>query len=128
MLCLLEALEIFSNPYDLFLSIFQNKNNEKYGIVVSRAKGHNFKLLISSEAVFETSEKAQETIKSILELAKKVSLEKIKEKDGFVSRILNIKDTDIDQTSILFDELIEKIIGEIKINQEVDTSKFDPYK
>jgi ribosomal protein L7/L12 len=61
----LTALEIYTNPTDLEFKIVAESEVE-YGVMVMRGPGHNFKLLLMTEAVFEKREMAIDSVRTLL--------------------------------------------------------------
>jgi hypothetical protein len=65
----LTALEICTNPTDLEFQVAESKG--KHAIMITRGPGHRFKLLLTTEAVFESRTVAVSTIRSVLDVALK---------------------------------------------------------
>jgi hypothetical protein len=63
------VLEIYSNPADLEFQIAETEG--KHAIMVTRGPGHRFKLLLTTEAVFESRTVAVSAIRSVLDVALK---------------------------------------------------------
>lgn len=94
----LTLLEIYSNPNDLQFQI--PRKDDKSAIMISRGPGHNFKLLLSSEYVFNSLNDAVNTIKTILDTV-------IKEcSDGFVCSKINDR--------VLTEKDVQRILSELK--------------
>lgn len=117
---LITALEIFTNPKDLQISIGK-KGNSKYMFVVSRGPDHNFKPLISTTPFAETVDIAVEEIKKLLEMIQLASLKQMKDRDSFLTQVLNPNGTDLDMSKLLNTDLINYIINELKQRQVANT-------
>jgi hypothetical protein len=61
----LTVLEIYTNPADLEFQIAESDG--KYAVMVTRGPGHKFKLLLTTEAVFEKCEVAIDSIRAVLD-------------------------------------------------------------
>jgi len=108
------ALEIFTNPSDLEITIGRENEGEKYAFGIYRGRGHNFKPLLTSQAFAETKEDAikgvEETLLIVLE-----------------ANHHNPDGQDIDQSKVLNQDLIARILEELRRNDKVSTCKMlDP--
>jgi len=121
---LITALEIFSNPNDLEISIRrERKGNGRYSIEFSRGPGHNFKLMLSSKPFTEKPEEAVEIVRETLETIQQVVAKKFADKESFLSGYFNPDGKLIDQLQVLSSDLIIQIVEELKQHQVASTYK-----
>jgi hypothetical protein len=73
MISLITALEIFTQPNDLCLTVFQPKGEEKWGVIIGRGIGHSYKLMVSNgldqAPHFENRQAAIDGIIQVLNIA-----------------------------------------------------------
>ena len=120
---MLTALEIFTNPSDLEITIGQSKPGEKFAIGIFRGPGHNFKPMLTSQPFAEKWEDAIEAVKGILELIHETITKDFTEKGSVPSQYLNPEGSEIDQSKILNPGLIAKILNELRQHQVASTYK-----
>lgn len=121
---ILTVLEIFTNPYDLEISIGrENKDSGKYALFISRGPGHNFKLMLNSIPFAETTEEVVQEIKKILEIVVKAAVKEFQERASVLSLYLNPDGETIDQSKVLTAELIIRILEELRTRQVASTYK-----
>ena len=111
---LFTALEIFTNPNDLEISIGQEKGGGKYALVISRGPGHNFKIMLSSQPFAERIEDVVEAIKGILETIRQSIIGEFENNRSFLSQCLNPDEQTIDQSKVLNSDLINRILDELR--------------
>ena len=114
MISLIVVLEIFSNPHDLSISIAQDKDSKKWALLFCRGPGHGFKPLFESKFSFENSESVIGYIKEILDTIQKSVREDFEKREGLVFQILNPLSEKLDESRILNDEVITRIIKDLK--------------
>jgi len=119
----LSALEIFSNPKDLEIIIAHGKETKKYGFLISRGPGHNFKIILEAKPFSEKPEEVVDTIKQLLEGIQKITKEDLKNKDNLITQILNPDGEELDESNILNQELIDRIIKELQNKKIASTYK-----
>ena len=117
MLTLLTALEIFSHPNDLCINVFLDDKSRKWGVIIYRGPGHNYKLMLSSSPFLNTKSDAVNSVKKILLATCKASKDAIKDKDSFVSKLLKSTDPQLDK------KIINKITQHLKNHDSVETHK-----
>mgnify|MGYP001559215374 FL=1 len=115
------ALEIFTNPSDLEISIGQGKGGGKFSIFISRGPGHDFKILISSQPFAESMEAAVVATGEILESIRKVATNTFGDKDNPISQILNPDGQEVEQSKVLNSELIQRILEKLRRHQRAGT-------
>ena len=121
---MLTALEIFTNPHDLEISIGQEKKGiGKYALLICRGPGHNFKLMISSTPFAEKVEDAVLVIKEILEVTVEAVTKEFKERTSVLSQYLNPDGKTIDQSKVLNADWINRILEELRTKQVASTYK-----
>jgi hypothetical protein len=119
----LTALEIFTNPSDLEITIGQAKPGDKFAIGIFRGPGHNFKPMITSRPFAENTEDAVETIKEILELIHGAMMRDFADRKSLPSQYLNPDGLEIDQSKILNQDLINCILDELRQHKIASTYK-----
>ncbi len=55
-LSFITALEIFTNPDDLYFEVIRGPKSAKYGLVIARGPGHDYKRLFDVSCNYETRE------------------------------------------------------------------------
>ncbi len=121
------ALVIFTNAYNIHLSVGQgSEEGSLFSFAIIHEKDKRYRPILSSIPYFKTLEEAIEGIKGILILAKDTSTQMLTDPENSVAEIINPGSQEIDQSLVLNDDLIEKIIEELKKNQSVDTSTLVP--
>ena len=120
---LMDALEIFTHPRDLELSIVKEKGTNKYGICITRGPGHDFKLLITSSFSFEGSKEAIDATKGLLEVIEQTGIKEFSNPSSLISRICNPGKIALDENSILGPEQITRIIEELQKKLVASTYK-----
>ena len=117
MITRLTALEIFSNPRDIQITIGQEEG--KYGLGIFRGPGHDFKPLVSTtDCPLESFEEAVTIIREALEAVCKASRESLGKTVD--EPILGLVDGEVVETPVMDKKLIQWIIGEL----EKDTGKW----
>jgi len=117
---LVTALEIFSNPNDLEISIKQ-EGGGTFSIEISRGPGHNFKLLLTTTPFPATKEDAVAVVVEILQGIHKISTEELRSRTGIVSQILNPEGLEISRSSTLNLDRITLIANELRRNGRAST-------
>lgn len=120
-LTLITALEIFSNPQDLYIFIGQKDGSDKFAFAISRGPGHNFKPMLSTTPFFETEEVAIDEIKKILEQVREAATKELEDEKSMASQFLKPEGMEIDQSKMLNQELIDRIVEELKKSKSVNT-------
>ena len=106
----LTALEIFTNPGDLEITIRQENGDGKFAIGIYRGPGHSFKPMITSQPFADTSEEAIKAIEGILQAVHE-------------SIAKEFENREIDKSKILDQSLIGRIIEELRLHQKACTYK-----
>jgi predicted RNase H-like HicB family nuclease len=123
------ALVIFTNAYDIHIGIGKSDEDGalfSFGIYHGEAK--RFRPIITSTPFAKTLEEVIEKIKEILVIAKDAASNILTDQENPVAQIINPGCQEIDQSLVLTDELIERILEELKNNKNVDTSTLVPVK
>ena len=115
------ALEIFTNPSDLEISIGQEKSGGKFAIFISRGPGHDFKILLSSQPFAESTEAAVKAVGEILESIRKAATDTLGDKENPLTQILNPDGQAIDQSKALNPDLIRRILEELRKHKRAGT-------
>ena len=112
------ALEVFTNPYDLFISIGQEKDGGKYVFVIMRGPGHDFKPLISTTPFFGSAEDAVKALELNLNLMSMAARTAFANKKGDMEILLLLADHGlsggIDESNVLNPDLIKRIGVELR--------------
>ena len=111
---MLTALEIFTNPNDLEITIGRKKGDRKFAIGIFRGPGHSFKPLLTSEPFAEKFEGAVEAVKDTLEHIQQAVMKEFEDKDSIPSQYLNPDSRALDQSKILNPDLINRILDELR--------------
>lgn len=122
-LTMLTALEIFTNPGDLEITIGQEKGGGKFSIGFFRGPGHNFKPMLTSGPFAEKLEDAIKAIENTLQTVHEVATKELEDKNSFASQFLNPDGQSVDQSKILNKDLIARIVDELRKNRVASTYK-----
>jgi hypothetical protein len=121
----MSACEIYANPYDISIFIGEGRDMPgKYGFMISRGPGHNYKPILSAAPVFRGEEEAIVYIKAILESIVKSATELLEKPGDFMSQIWADMMKDAKPEELLNQEVIERIITQLKATKNVDTHEF----
>jgi hypothetical protein len=120
---MITALEIFTNPADLEITIGQEKEGAKFSIGIFRGPGHNFKPMLTSQPFAETQEDAIEAIEGILEPIHEAMTKDFADRKSLSSQYLNPDGLEIDQSKVLNPELITRILDELRRHRVASTYK-----
>lgn len=97
------ALEIFSNPNDLSFGIMEDLKKKKFGFMISRGPGKNFRYLVHEEdAQFESVDAAADEIGRIL------------------NSVIKMKSPS-EEPSVLTEERVQSIVTALKARQYFGT-------
>lgn len=119
------ALNIFTNPNDLEIVIGQETGGPRFGFIISRGPGHNFRPILSGSPFAKDAEEAIEKIKELLLRAHTFCTKELSNKGSIPSQFLNPDNDELVQDKILNLGLIEKIISELRLNRVASTYKMD---
>jgi hypothetical protein len=120
---MITALEIFTNPEDLEITISQEKEGAKFAIGIFRGPGHNFKPMLTSQPFAEKFEDAIEAVKGMLESICAVLTKDFADQKSLSSRYLNPDGQQIDQSKVLNPGLISRILDELRQHRLASTYK-----
>lgn len=120
---IITTLEIFTNPGDLEITIGQEKEEEKFAIGIFRGPDHNFKPMLTSQPFFETREDAIKVVEGILQTVHEAATKEFKDSRSLASQYLNPNGQEIDQSRVLNQGLIGRIIEELRAHGKVSTCK-----
>jgi len=120
-LTMMTALEIFTNPDDLEITIVQEKNGGKFAISIFRGIKHRYKPMLTSQPFAKTQKEAIKAIGEILQAVHNVSTREFENSESLVFQFLNPDSKEIDQSKILNQNLIERILEELRKNAKVST-------
>lgn len=120
---MITALEIFTNPADLEITIGQKEEGVEFAIGIFRGPGHNFKPMLTSQPFAKTQEDALEAIKGILESIHEAMTKDFADRKSLPSQYLNPDGLEIDQSKVLNSELITRILDELRRHGVASTYK-----
>ncbi len=120
---MITALEIFTNPSDLEITIEQEKEGAKFAVGIFRGPGHNFKPMLTSQPFAEKLEDAVETIKRTLESIHEALTKDFADRKSLPSQYLNPDGLEIDQSKVLNPKLIARILNELRQHRVASTYK-----
>ena len=115
------ALEIFTQPDDLEFSI--GCKDDKWAIMVTRGPGHNFKLLITTEPVFESKDAAIKVVEELLDGICQGYESELTDPSSLAAQFVNPEDRSLENANVLTAERREWIIQELKANDTAGTYK-----
>lgn len=115
------ALEIFTNPHDLEIIIGQGKAGDKFAFGIFRGPGHNYTPMLTSVPFAETKEDAIKSVEEILQTVHWAITNDFENRKSFVSQYLNPEGQEIDQSKILNQDLIARILDELRQHQRANT-------
>ena len=113
-LTIITALEIFTNPYDLEISIGHEKGGKRHIIAFTCGPGHNFKPLITSDPFNGKHRDAVKTVKATLTMIHEAMKKEFADPKSMLSERLNPGSQEIDQSKILTPDLIKRIIKKLQ--------------
>lgn len=116
-----KALEVITNPYDLYIYIFEI--DSQCGFMIQRGPECSYKKLISSQPVFATSAGAIRQVETFLEKFYQIATEVLIDPNDTLYEVFNPESKLFKEMDILTEDMIEKIILELKNFGEVDTSE-----
>lgn len=120
---IITALEIFTNPGDLEITIGQENEGSKFAFGIFRGPGHNFKPMLTSQPFAETQEDAIKTVEGILQTVHEAIAKEFKDSGSPASQYLNPDGQEIDQSKVLNQELITRILEELRAHGKESTCK-----
>lgn len=120
---MLTALEIFTNPKDLEITIGHEKGGDKFAIGIFRGPSHNFKPMLTSQPFAKTPEDAVEAIKGILETVRQAATKELGNKESILFQHLNLDNREIDQSRILDSDFVDRILDELRRCRVASTYK-----
>lgn len=119
---LASALEIFSQPDDLHFQAAQI--GEKWAFAISRGPGHNYKLLLSTEPVFDTIEATVRMVGKVLGNICTAVTSELNDPSSFAAQMLNGEGIPLDDAHALSGAYRERIIRDLLENHVADTSTY----
>jgi hypothetical protein len=117
------ALEIFTNPGDLEITIGQEKVGAKFAIGIFRGPGHNFRPILTSQPFAEKLEDAVEAIRGTLESIREALTKDFADRKSLPSQYLNPDRQEIDPSKVLNQDLIRRILEELRAHGKASTCK-----
>jgi hypothetical protein len=120
---MITALEIFTNPGDLEITVGQEKEGTKFAIGIFRGPGHNYKPMLTSQPFAETQEDAIKAVEGTLHTVYEAIIKEFENRDSLASQYLNPDGRKIDQLNILSKELIVRILDELRQHGKASTCK-----
>ena len=122
-LSMITALEIFTNPGDLEITIGQEKEGAKFAVGIFRGPGHNFKPILTSQPFAESEEEAIKAVGEILRTVHGTITKEFENWASLASQYLNPDGQEIDQSKILNQDLIARILDELRQHRVASTYK-----
>ncbi|MES2622796.1 MAG: hypothetical protein V4576_00115 [Patescibacteria group bacterium] len=119
----LTALEIFTNPHDLSISVAQGEKNGKFGLAICRALEHNYKILIITLPCRETLDLIIAFVEELLMEAVNFGLEEQKDPESLTAALVPAG-----TPGVLTTDLIQAIVSKLRECQQVDTLSLVPAK
>ena len=120
---MLTALEIFTNPGDLEITVGQDKDGDKFAIGIFRGPSHNYKPMLISQPFAETQGDAIKAVEETLQTIYKVITKEFKNSRSLASEYLNPDKQDINQSKVLNQDLISRILEELRAHRKASTCK-----
>lgn len=115
------ALEIYSNPSDLFLSFSKPTLENKFGVVITRGPGHDFKPLISSNFYLTSDDQGILDMQRLLEACRNGSITALTTKTNPIGQILNPDNLPADKLCGMSEEQIQRILSELREHRQAST-------
>lgn len=112
-------LEIFTNPCDLVVAIGQKDG--KFSVFVSRGPGHNYKLMLSAEGIFESRQAAVDSIRQVLEFAAEKGKETLEDRTNPIAQIVNPGGRPVGEMNVLTQSAIDTLIATLATEDEART-------
>lgn len=122
-LSMLTVLEIFTNPDDLEITVEQEKKSAKFSIGIFRGPRHNFKPMLTSRPFTESQEDAIKSIKKIFQTVYNVAIKEFEDKESFAFQYFKHDNQKIDQSKVLNQDMITRILDELRQHRVVSTHK-----
>lgn len=119
------ALVIFTNPFDLHITVGQPAEGAKFAFGIFRGPGHCFMRMLTSTPFAETLEDAIRAVKEILEAVCKAATTSLTDPECLMAWLLNPEGAEIDPSKVLNPELIERIIQDLRRHQVANTFGYD---
>ncbi len=120
-LSMITALEIFTNPGDLEITIGQENEESKFAIGIFRGPGHNYKPMLTSQPFAEMREDAIKAVEETLQTVHGAITKEFKDSKSLASQYLNPDGQEIDQSKVLNQELIGRILDELRMRGKAST-------
>ncbi|MBP9762365.1 hypothetical protein KBD34_01990 [Patescibacteria group bacterium] len=112
-LSLITALEIFTNPDDLYFAVIKDPESGKYGLVIARGPGHDYKPLFDVSCNYETREGVLEMLRTGLSGTREGVIKELGSSSSLVAAIFKppagqpLEEVGLTQTKV--DEIIEAL-------------------
>lgn len=111
-LSLITALEIFTNPDDLYFAVIRDPKSGKYGLVIARGPGHDYKPLFDS-CNYETREGVLEMLRTGLQGTREWFIKELSSSSSLVAAIFKPPAgqplEEVGLTQVKVDEIIEML-------------------
>lgn len=118
---MLVAMEVFTQPNDLMITITDPDDEEKIAFVISRGPGHRFKMLLSTVPIFESREAAIKAVESILHGICESSREAFMDPKSTWGDMFNPGQKPIDESAVLNEERLAKIMEDLQAGNSAIT-------
>jgi hypothetical protein len=118
---LITALEIFSNPADLDIKVFEIEG--KFGFAISRSEGHHHKPMVHSVAQWETWEEVIKFVGEFLIEVCQFLQNELRDEKSLPSHLLCPQGGPVDQARVLNPGLINRILEQLRHYRTADTYK-----
>ncbi len=120
---LLTALEIFSNPDDLVISVKKPSETGSYRVAILRGERHHYKPLLTGDSGSKDFERVLSHVELTLTTAAEASRKHL-ENGGPTAEIINPEADPIDDACVLTGERIAWIMTELREKGECSTATF----
>lgn len=108
------GIEIYTQPDDLQISIPREGEDGNYAILITRGPGHRFKLLASTEFVFDTLEVALENVREALLAICQKGMEELTNQSSLIGRIVNPNNLPVERMKVLTAARVEQIVEALR--------------
>lgn len=118
----LTALEIFTQPDDLEFRVGQD--GDKWAFAITRGPGHSFKLLLTADPVFDSSDAAISAIGDVLETICTNMTSELSAPSSLPAQVVNPDNQPLDDANALSGEYRERIIRDLTANGVASTCEY----
>ena len=118
----LTAHEIFSNPFDLEFTLWEDEaGGGKFGFAVFRGEEQQYKPLVSTTPFAADPEAALAALKGLLEPVRTVCEKELENSGSMLSQFVNPNSRPLRELEVLNPDLIERILAELREHRSAST-------